>query len=109
MVVVGKYNRRFELLNFFRSHESIRHDDHCITYMNKVGSSTIDTDASTTALTWNNVSLDTSTIGIIYHLNFLASIDIGGLHKVLINSYTTDIIQIGLCDCNAMYFGFQYL
>ena len=92
MIVVWEDNRGLEGIRFFFSHECISHDDDGVTNMYEVSGGTIDADTTATAFARNDVGLDACAVGVIYDLHFLACVDIGGIHEVLINSDTTDII-----------------
>ena len=92
MIVVWEDNRGLEGIRFFFGHECISHDDDGVAYMHEVSSSTIDADASATAFTRNDVSLDACAVGIIHDLHFLTCIDIGSIHEVFIDGDATDIV-----------------
>ena len=62
----------------------------------------IDTYTSAAAFAGNHIGLYTCAVGVIHYLHTLSGIDISGLHQVLINRDTTNIIKVGFGNLYTM-------
>jgi len=107
VVLIRKNRRTPKIFSLFRSHVSIGNDDDNITHLHTPRSRAIEANDPTAPLAADGVGLETLAVVVVDDLHFLPFHHIGGVQQIFINGDTTDVVQIGLRDPDAVYFAFK--
>lgn len=106
MVILRKNHLGRESLCLFGSHLAVCHNDNLVTYLSLACRCTIKTDTATATLTGYGVGIKTLAVIIINNEHALTGKETDSIHEVLIYSNTAHVVQIGLCDADAVYLTF---
>jgi len=105
---IRKYNRRFEGLGLFAGHVGVGHHDDNIARGNLTGSRAVETNNTTTALTFNNIGFQSFAVHTVENLNLFTFNHVGRLHQEWIQRDAADVVQIRFRDRNPMDFRLEY-
>jgi len=74
--------------------------------MNDAGSCSIETDYPRTSFARYGIGLQACSVVVVHDLDFLSGDDVGSIHQIFIDGDATHIVEVGLRNGYAVYFGF---